>query len=75
MSKAIKNDKDKFNIDAYILLMSMTISKVNVATLQATGLLIKIQSDVFQIVTWTESTPLIVRHSIVILNYTLNSTL
>ncbi len=62
-------------MDAYILLMGLTVNKVNLQTLLKTGLLTKIQNEIFTILTWNESSPLMIRHAISILNNTLNVTL
>lgn len=75
LGKAINNEKDQFNMDAYVLLMGLTINKVNLAALHQTNLLQKIQSEIFKVLIWTESSPLMIRHAISILNNTLSITL
>lgn len=62
-------------MDAYVLLMGLTVNKVNLAPLQQTNLLLKIQTEIFNVLTWNESSPLMIRHAISILNNTLSLTL
>ena len=75
LAKATESEKDKFNLDAYILLMSLTVHKVNLSPLCQTGLLDKIQAEIFEVAIWSESSPLMIRHAISLLNHTLNVTL
>lgn len=44
LEKARKNQKDQFNIDAYVLILGLTVSKVNLVTLLNSNLIIAIQN-------------------------------